>query len=76
MTNITTEIYTQAIRSFLLIDMGSEIECPSCNSRNSVPIRNDQNLRSFIVLFDSPASRKCMQCQDCGNRFQVITMAR
>lgn len=58
----------------IMIDMGSEIECPSCNSKNTVRTRPDRNLRSFIVTFDDKASRKCMQCQDCGNRFQVITV--
>lgn len=56
--------------------MGSEIECPSCNGKNYVRAHCDRSLRSFIVTFDSTPSRKYLQCRDCGNRFQVITLAR
>lgn len=51
----------------------NEIECPSCNSTDLEPIDQDKSLRSFIMTFShGRETRKCCQCRDCGNRFQVI----
>ncbi len=52
----------------------SDIECPSCSSRNITGIRLDRKIRSFVMVFTKAhGSRRCYQCNECGNKFQVIS---